>query len=272
MSAVEKKLRACLQLLLLALGLLPCAACVQPEAPAVRLPELEKLAEDYQIEIVTSGIRFPLRTLHGVIQGRNANRDELQDYVQIFTSEFALYPLDVVRRSQLKTVVLCCDLTLDGHPQGGFPEYEHATLFLNIDSGLYDKTYLRRAVHHEFFHVIDYLDDGNVYEDERWARLNPPKFGYGGGGRSARDLPETLLLTDKFPGFLNHYSTTGVEEDKAELFANLIVDVDHVEDRAKQDPVLQDKVKLLKALLERFCPEMNDKFWQDASAAKRAEK
>jgi hypothetical protein len=78
-------------------------------------------------------------------------------------------------------------------------------------------------------------------------------------------------LTDKFPGVLNHYSTTAVEEDKAEVFANLIVDSKYVANRAKKDRVLSAKVERMKELLVAFCPEMNDKFWEAAGKMKRPE-
>ena len=75
------------------------------------------------------------------------------------------------------------------------------------------------------------------------------------------------MLTDKFPGFLNHYSTTGVEEDKAEIFANLIVEPEVVKKRAETDAVLQSKVAQMRELLAAFCAEMNDDFWKKAQVS-----
>ena len=94
--------------------------------------------------------------------------------------------------------------------------------------GGYDRLYLCRVLHHEFFHIIDYRDDGDVYEDKAWAALNRPGFHYGTGGKNAQHVASARELTEKFPGFLNYYATTGVEEDKAEVFANLIVDPAYV--------------------------------------------
>ena len=53
----------------------------------------------------------------------------------------------------------------------------------------------------------------------RWDALKPKDFKYGSGGKNAQDISTTSLLTEKYPGFLNHYSTTAVEEDKAEVLA-----------------------------------------------------
>ena len=55
------------------------------------------------------------------------------------------------------------------------------------------------------------------------------------------------------------------------MFANLIVDTEYVEDRAKLDRVLSAKVGVMKELLAKFCPKMNDEFWQKVRAMKRAD-
>ena len=78
------------------------------------------------------------------------------------------------------------------------------------------------------------------------------------------------ILTDKYSGFLNYYSTTGVEEDKAEVFANLIVDPAYVENRIKNDAVLRAKVKMMQKLLRSFCPDVNAAFWKRVRLMKRS--
>jgi len=52
------------------------------------------------------------------------------------------------------------------------------------------------------------------------------------------------------------YGTAAVEEDKAELFAHMIVDGSFVKDRASHDPVLAAKVALLRERLAKFDPAM----------------
>lgn len=170
-----------------------------------------------------------------------------------------------MKQSQLKRVVLCNELYFAGQRRNAVPDFEHDTLYLDVSRGSYNKSYLRKVMHHEFFHIIDYRDDGDLYQDEQWSALNPPGFKYGSGGDNAQDLRDTSVFTDKFPGFLNHYSTTGVEEDKAEMFANLIVAHAYVEGRIQKDAVLREKLKLLEKLLLRFCPDMNGEFWNKIS-------
>jgi hypothetical protein len=252
--------------------LVPGAARGQSGLPAESREKLDKLAKADKIEIVTADPRFPVMSTYGTIDGKQGDNKESQACIGLFASEFALYPAELVKKSQLKRIVLCSELSFGGQLRSAIPDYEHDALYLDVSRGSYSKTYLRTVVHHEFFHIIDYKDDGSVYKDDRWSALNPPKFTYGNGGAAVQNDPETSVLTDKYPGFLNHYSTTGVEEDKAEVFAHMIVDHDYVMGRVKEDPVLKAKFERMRELLSTFCPEMNDKFWNKVRAVKRAEK
>jgi hypothetical protein len=253
------------------LALIPIfiASCTPSKIEEPPYEELARLAKNYQIEIVTLNPTFPVKNSHGMIDGHVAEDKELRAYAGLFASEFSLYPVEAVKRAQLKRIVLCRELSFAGQLRTAIPDYDHDTLYLDVVRGSYDKRYVRKVLHHEFFHLIDYRDDGNVYQDERWAKLNAKDFKYGNGGKNAQDRSDTSLLTDKYPGFLNHYSTTGVEEDKAELFAHLIIESKHVEEYRKNDKVIKAKVERLKELLSEFCPEMNDDFWEKAQSLKR---
>jgi len=238
--------------------------------PARKYEELKELESAYKIEIVTACPTFPVKTTYGAIDGAAADDESLEPYAGLFSAEFGLYPTNLIKRAQLKRVVLCKNLSYIGQRRGAIPDWEHDTLYLDVEFGAHSKPYLRKAIHHEFFHIIDFRDDGMVYQDERWSSLNPTAFRYGNGGKSARGNGESVL-TDKYPGFLNHYSTTGVEEDKAEVFANMIVDYAYVQNRALNDRVIKAKVERMRELLASFCPEMNAKFWENAKKVERTD-
>jgi hypothetical protein len=258
--------------LVLAVLLFPDAAGARGRAAEAPRGELEKIASTYRIEVITTDPGFPVATLHGRIAGKAADPEAVREYTCLFAPEFSLYPPDLVRRAQLRRVVLCREPSFAGQRRNAIPDFEHDVLYLDVSRGAYSKPYLRKVIHHEFFHIIDYRDDGSVYRDDRWAALNPAGFRYGNGGRAAQDRRETSVLTTRYPGFLNHYATTAVEEDKAEVFANLLVDPAYVEDRAKKDRVLRAKVERMKELLAQFCPAVNETFWEKVRAAKRADR
>jgi hypothetical protein len=229
---------------------------------------LAEIMSDYQVELVLFDLPFPVTTSSREITGERASNTELESYARLFAREFALYPPDLVKRSKLRRVVFCEHLSTGGPRIGGVWDPEHETIYLDVGVAAGDKSRARNTIHHEFYHAID-SHRGTFDQDDRWEMLNPPGFKYGGGGHTAWHQPKTLMPTDKYPGFLNHYSTTAVGEDKAELFAHLVTSYAYVEQRAWADPVLRAKAQRMKELLADFCPEVNERFWKKAKALKR---
>jgi hypothetical protein len=240
------------------------ASGILADSPPSQATELANLAGRLGIEIVTSDPVFPIATTHGAIEGRSADPADLERYAAIFASEFGRYPAELMRKTNLKRVVLCSELKFAAHRRTAIPDFEHDTLYYDVGRGSYDETYVRKVIHHEFYHLIDFLDDGKLYEDAAWAALNPAGFEYGSGGRNAQGMGSTSLLTDKFSGFLNHYSTTGVEEDKAEIFANLIIAPEYVATRIRADRTVESKSKRMKELMAKFCPSIDAGFWPES--------
>ena len=230
---------------------------------------VETLAVLMAVEIKTKELEFPVKCSDGLIHGKQADAEAITRYAKLFVSEFSVYPPELIRAARLKRIVFCRDLDYDGQLRTAIPDFEHDTLYLDVCRAAEKTTYLRKVLHHEFYHLIDYRDDGLVYQDERWATLNSAPFRYGDGGRNAQNKSDTSTLTKAFPGFLNHYSTTGVEEDKAEVFANLIVSRPEVDARLRDDPVFARKVALMKSMMVTFCPQIDEVFWTKAAGQSR---
>jgi len=230
---------------------------------------LGKVAKTYQIAVDYEAPRFPVKTHWGAIEGRKPDRKNLERYTPLFVREFTLLPPALITKTKLKKVVLCEDLAFVGQRRNAAPDWEHDVLYLEVSRGSYAPRYLATVIHHEFFHMVDYRDDGQVYKDDVWAALNDKGFKYGNGGKNWQKDKSTTAFTSKYPGFLTHYGTTGVEEDKAELFAHLIVNPAHVKERCKDDAVLRAKVARMKQLLATFCPEVNEAFWKKVEKVER---
>jgi hypothetical protein len=240
---------------------LVAGGCSQAASPVDAPAGLSALANKYNIQIVTRDVQ----PTGGGIRATACTPEELDRYIRLFAQEFAIYPPNVIRRAQLERVVLCKDLSYGGQLRGAIPDFESNTLYLDAVRGIWNPTYVRKVIHHDFFHMIDYRDDGSLYADKEWERLNPAGFHYGTGGANAQDDPMSSVLTDRTPGFLNSYSKTGVEEDMAEMFANLVVEPQYLERRAANDRVVRAKVAAIKRLLTRFDPKADDEFWARAA-------
>jgi len=241
----------------------------QNSQPSTYESSLEQTAKTYRIEIIHEAPTFPPKTTHGAIEGKKADRKSIERYTPLFVREFTLLPASMIEKARLKRVVLCEQLSFAGQRRSAVPDFERDALYPEVSRGSRHSRYLAAVIHHEFFHMVDYRDDGQLYRDDAWSALNPSGFKYGNGGKNWQGDSKTTVFTDKYPGFLTHYMTTGVEEDKAELFAHLIVNSEYVKDRAKTDAVLRAKVARMKALLKSFCPDMNDEFWKKVEKVER---
>jgi hypothetical protein len=63
-----------------------------------------------------------------------------------------------------------------------------------------------------------------------------------------------------YPGFLNRYSMTAIEEDKAELYAGMIRQYHSI--IHSKDLILVEKAKIIKLRLYQFCNDMDEEFWK----------
>ena len=236
--------------------LLPGVLAAQEKAPT-----LEALCRKFQIEIDTRpGKIYPVETNFGKITGTNATRAAVDKYAAILAEELSKYPSAYLRKTKIKKIVLARNLKFAGQERAAVPDFQNNLLHLDVLQGNWNEIYQRTVIHHELFHVVDWRDDGKLYEDRDWKKLNPSKFRYGKGGKNARG-PDQWPLDSSLTGFLNKYSMSGVEEDKAEIYANLIVRPGTIRRRAQKDAVIASKITSMKKLLYAFSRSMNRDFW-----------
>jgi hypothetical protein len=233
------------------------------------VPDIEAVAKKCALEIVTGTPKFPIKIRTGVIDGAEGSKTDIDSYLNIFAFEWSLYPPDLVKRTGLKKVVLCQKLSFAQQLRTGIPDFENNVLYLDVSRGRHSDLYVRKVIHHEFFHIIDLRDDGKLYEDERWSSLNPPMFKYGPGGAKLQSDPTVTLTGRDEPGFLNRYATAGVEEDKAEVFAHMIVEPKMIAERIKKDQYIRAKVERMIELLASFSPSMDKSFWDTVEETER---
>ena len=216
------------------------------------------------LEIVVLDEDAAIDTPWGDVAAKSVTRQQVDRYLPLLHAELRKYPPELIERMQLRRLVLCRELRLGKQPRAAVPLYAHHSMHLDVVAGDYSRNYQRIVLHHELMHVIDHRDDGKVYQDPEWTELNDPQFRYGTGGRNAQNDPKASLHLTGVPGFLTSYGTTGVEEDKAELFARMMVEPDYVARRVEDDPILRSKVVRMKELLVAFCPQFDDKAWPGA--------
>ncbi len=184
---------------------------------------------------------------------------ELENYARLFREEFFKYPKTFVDKTKLKRVTFVKNLINQSVPVAAMPDYYQEILYMNIFEGNYDRVYQRHVVHHEYYHMIEEQLNGNAYfKDPIWAKMNPPFFQYGSGGINARSS-DMSLVNHPQDGFISLYCMSGLEEDKAELYAGLMTTEEktRIKEWAKNDKILNNKIKYLTGFLKRYSLELN---------------
>ena len=232
----------------------------------LNLKRLDSLAERLKTKL--NAISKPVSLEGGGHQfsAMPADIKYLNFYLPKFIFELSKYPPEVISKLGLKEVIIGSDTELDHHPRAAINSHYLHMLFFDCRWVNADR-WTRQIIHHELFHLIDWKDC-IIHKDPEWEKLNPSDFKYGSGGISLQKpsdwsagLPDTSLK-----GFLNHYSMSGLEEDKAEIFAHMMVNYKAIDSRAETDPIIKAKMSQMKKLLYDFCPAFNKDFWSKLKA------
>jgi hypothetical protein len=184
-------------------------------------------------------------------------------YVELFVEEFSKYPADFIKASGLKRVELVEGLAVGSQFRAAVPNYVFDVLYYDV-SYVYNQRYTRHVVHHEFYHMLEHEWNGSThYQDPNWARLNDKGFKYGDGGTQAYGRGDVWSFIHPRPGFMNLYSTYGLEEDKAEVWAVLFVPDNWklVKSAVAEDPILRAKVEYMRDFGRSKSASMDSLFW-----------
>jgi hypothetical protein len=225
--------------------------------------ELTSLTTGFPVPILVAQVPGPTGTVSYSTVGE-ADRGRLVTYLKLFSEEFRKYPVGLIQAAGLQGVAVVKDLTVSGQLRPGVADTSRKILFLDLAFGAYDSTYQRHVIHHEFFHMLEPSRDWNgSWQDPAWAALNEPGFQYGNGGGTMQNSSGSYYLTHPQPGFTNLYSTSGLEEDKAEIFTALFMagEYEKVMDWAQTDEILANKINAMKNYLQQKCPEIDEAFW-----------
>src|SRR5262245_44542018 len=105
--------------------------------------KITELARKYDLDIVVSRPQFPVKTTYGTIQGKEADRKDVDSYAPILDSEWNLYPVELIKLAKLKRIILCQDLSFAGQLRTAIPDFEHNDLYLDVARGRHSELYTR---------------------------------------------------------------------------------------------------------------------------------
>lgn len=180
------------------------------------------------------------RQKHNTIKGNPVTGDELNKELQRFFECLEYLPENFVRRSGINKVVILDELTHNDVSAGGI-----ATGNLMILKHGFNK----RTFFHELFHIFDDTSTTNP----KWCRMNPKGFVYKGSAfreadltkKQAKKVEKDSWLNKMMPHFVGEYAMSFEQEDRAEVFAALIVEGRDFKKRTAKSHVMKKKMEYI---------------------------
>jgi len=202
-----------------------------------------------------------------VVESRGGDAQDVALYLRVYTDDFLKYPRSFVRKVYVDWVAFVKWLRVAEMPRAAayLRSYAPTTMaprggmVYDVQQGVTDRAYVRRTLHHEFFHFIDegVQIRGNEHAD--WLALNPRGFQYTG-----KMANFSRTLDHPAPGIITTYSAKSSSEDRAELFAALMDEETYprLREIAAEDPVVRRKIGYLVRFLERIDPALGGSYFR----------
>ena len=170
----------------------------------------------------------------------NSSEENIKKKLPSIKKNLNIYSSDFLNKINLKYIVLCENLTVSQINTAGVPNPKTKTLIVDIK---FNREHFERVLHHEIFHIIDESHKEKFLYQE-WENFNNLEFKYAECSTCSDRLGLSLLKQNK--GFVTEYSMSTPSEDMAEVFSFLMINKKMIEDKASMDPILNNKILLIK--------------------------
>jgi hypothetical protein len=213
----------------------------------IKIPNLEiyKLKNENNIRYLNAKGDFKIGVDDNIACNKT-NQENLNSKFPIIERNIKRYNSKFLKKIDLKYVVFCEGLFVSKINTGGIPDNKNRTLILDIN---FNEKYFERMIHHEIFHMIQ-----NSYEDHfndlKFALFNNSDFEYAECSTCSDRL--NLDLYENTNGFLTEYSKSIPSEDMAEIFSFLMVNKNLIEEKIKNDSILNKKVNFIKSKISKI--------------------
>ena len=213
----------------------------------LKIPNLEiyKLKNENNIRYLNAKGDFKIGVDDNITCNKT-NKENLNTKFQVIERNIKRYNSKFLKKIDLKYIVFCEGLFISNINTGGIPDNKNRTLILDIN---FNEKYFERMIHHEIFHMIQnsYEDDFN---DQKFSLFNNSDFEYTECSTCSDRL--NLDLYENTNGFLTEYSKSIPSEDMAEIFSFLMVNKNLIEEKIKNDTILNNKVNFIKTKLSKI--------------------
>lgn len=175
------------------------------------------------------------------------SREDSRSAGRTVTTALLRLPDASLGKLRLRYVILCGRAMAAGQRIGGIPVPPLDLLMLDVGEYGNNASYLQRVFLHELYHLIEYRF--NTHQDAEWQK----QFGAGYANSYSGRMQQSSIGSGK-RGFLNAYAETYPHEERAELFASLVLHPAEVAAhiKATNDAVLKEKALYLVRKCERL--------------------
>lgn len=187
------------------------------------------------------------------------NEAETGRYICILNRELKLYPEGYLKKANVQQIVLGRNMAFRDKYRAAIPDPYKGILYYSTNGACQDSSeeYLVDCIHHELHHMVEFsIWKDFRYDWVRWQKLNIEGFRYGSGGEEAYRDWNTDYYSPVHPekGFINRYSMTGDEEDRAVVMSYIMSGIvrQKLVELCKEDEILRRKVMLIAELVNEF--------------------
>ena len=213
----------------------------------IKIPNLEiyKLKNENNVRYLNAKKDFKIGVDDNITCNKT-NQKNLNNKFLIIEKNINRYNSKFLKNIDLKYIVFCEGLFISNINTGGVPDNKNRTLIIDIN---FNEKYFERMIHHEIFHMIQnsYKDNFN---DKKFSLLNNPDFKYSKCSTCSDRL--NLDLYENTNGFLTEYSKSIPSEDMAEIFSFLMIDKNLIEEKVKNDLILNNKINFIKSNISKI--------------------
>ena len=207
----------------------------------LKIPNLEiyKLKNENNIRYLNAKGDFKIGVDDNITCNKTTQQN-LNTKFPIIEKNIKRYNSKFLKKIDLKYIVFCERLFVSNINTGGIPDNKNRTLILDIN---FNEKYFERMIHHEIFHMIQNSFE-DEFSDQKFSLLNNSNFEYAECSTCSDRL--NLDLYENTNGFLTEYSKSIPSEDMAEIFSFLMFNKNLIEEKIKNDSILNKKVNFIK--------------------------
>jgi Putative zinc-binding metallo-peptidase len=206
------------------------------------------------VKVVTKKTAFGRFTLDQYKNDSEAGKYQAK-FQSLLNKELEAYPAGYLTNTLgLDEIVISPQVRLSGKEVGGTADpFQTRTVYFTVNEealAAEDGTYLSEIIHHELAHYIYGTRDGAwLAKDAKWDICNIDQAVYIGTSYGVTVSESFTRAIHPKNGFITGYAASNIDEDKAEVFSNMVKYPARVAAAAKNDSELACKVELTKTVV-----------------------